>query len=130
MESVCSFLKTETVNLQQIYFRDYKYAKKAPIAATWSKPLKAGGAPHHGSCCAAVCAPVFLMEKGSLIPQVTQTSSFMVKLDTTPIDGVIGLCHMVHGCFQRLTPSCCDRHLFGIFIALMMVIVVSEIYLL
>ena len=49
------FLKTDTVNLlvvPQIYFRDshlhhqcYGYAKMAPIAAIWSKPLQAGGTP-------------------------------------------------------------------------------------
>ena len=80
---------TKTVNLQQIYLREYylhhqcyEYAEMAPIAATWSKPLIAGGTPVmvtvHG------VGPVFLMKMDSFIPRVTQSNHSSLEAGHSP----------------------------------------------
>ena len=66
----------------------------APIAATWSKPLTTGGAPCHGSW----PGPHHLDGDGHLDPSCVPGILLHGKLDTTPIDGLIGLCHAVHVC--------------------------------
>ena len=89
-KSVSSCFKIETVNLQQKYFKEiylhhrcYKYAKMVPIAGTWSKPLKACGAPQHSSWHGPPSSWwIPLGDPGGLLHG---------KLDNTPINVVIGL---------------------------------------
>ena len=96
---MCSFSKTETVNLQQIYFREnylhhqcYEYTKLAPIAATGV------------SLCKLVVPPITVHGMGLQLPDGDGLLDplddpgflFHGKLAPTPIDGVIGLYHMVH----------------------------------
>ena len=63
----------------------------APIAATWGKPLKAGSAPDHVD-------PHLPDGDGLLDPSGDPGVLHHGNLDTIPIDGVLGLCHVFCEC--------------------------------
>ena len=66
----------------------------APIAATWSMPVKAGATPImvHG------VDPHLPDGEGLLDPFSDLGILLQGKLDTIPIDGMVGLCHIVREC--------------------------------